>query len=96
MALVALDGAAKAADSFATRKNMDGGGVEYDVLARPFVHTMGVQVAAMVTLFGAEVALAYTLHRKRHNNFARSVLIGGAVMNSLGAADSFKNGFSSW
>ena len=96
MALVALDGAAKAADSFATRKNIDGGGVEYDVLARPFVHTMGVQVAAMAALFGAEVALAYTLHRKRHNNLARSVLIGGAVMNGLGAADSFKNGFSSW
>jgi hypothetical protein len=39
IALVALDGAAKAADSFATRENIDNGGVEYNPLARPLVRT---------------------------------------------------------
>ena len=91
IALVAFDGAAKAADSLATRRNLDGGGEEYNPVARPFVHTTGLQVAATAALFGAEIATAYLLHRKRHNNLGRAVLLGGAVINGLGAASSFKH-----
>ncbi|MGO9576973.1 MAG: hypothetical protein ACLPTQ_21900 [Terriglobales bacterium] len=91
IALVTLDGAAKAADSYATRRNIAGGGEEYNPLARPFVHTTGVQVAATGALFGAEVATAYLLHKRRHDNLARALLVGGATMNGLGAASSFKN-----
>jgi len=94
--LVALDGAAKAMDSFATRKNIDGGGEEYNPMARPFVHTTAVQVAATAALFGAEVAAAYLLHRRHHDNMGRVVLIGGAVMNGLGAASSIKNRVAGW
>jgi len=96
IALVALDGAAKAADSFATRKNIAGGGAEYNPLARPFVHTTGVQVAAMAALFGAEIAAAYWTHRRHHDNVGRSVLIGGATMNGLGAASSIKHRVADW
>jgi len=96
IALVALDGTAKAADSFATRKNIDGGGEEYNPLARPFVRTPAVQVAATAALFGAEIATAYFLHRRHHDNVGRAVLAGGAVMNSLGAAASFKHRVGSW
>ncbi len=91
IALVALDGAAKAADSFATRENIANGGVEYNPLARPFVRTAGAQVATMGALFGAEIATAYLLHRARHTMMERGVLAGGALMNGLGAASSFKN-----
>jgi hypothetical protein len=96
IALVALDGAAKAADCYATRKNMDGGGVEYDPLARPFVHTAGVQVASMAALFGAEIMAAYLLHRRRHEFAGHAVLAGGALMNGLGAAFSIKHRVSDW
>ena len=96
MALVTLDGAAKAADSFATRRNIDGGGEEYNPMARPFVHTTGVQVAAMAALFGAEIATAYVLHRRRHDNLGRAVLVGGAAMNGLGAASSYKHRVAGW
>jgi hypothetical protein len=96
IALVTLDGAAKAADSFATRHNIDGGGVEYDPLARPFVHTPAVQVASMAALFGAEIATAYVLHRRRHDTMGRAVLGVGATMNSLGAACSFKHRVANW
>jgi hypothetical protein len=89
--LVALDGAAKAADSFVTHENMAADGTENDPLARPFVHTTGVMVAAAAALLGAEIATAYVLHRRRHDHFGRVVLVGGAVMNGLGAASSFKN-----
>ena len=55
IALVALGGAAaKATDSYITRRNIDGGGEEYNPMARPFVHTTPVQVAATAALFGAE------------------------------------------
>jgi hypothetical protein len=91
IALVTLDGAAKAADSLATRRNIDGGGEENNPMARPFVHTTGVQVAATAALFGAEIAAAYVLHRRRHDNLGRAVLIGGAVLNGLGAASSYKH-----
>jgi hypothetical protein len=91
IALVALDGAAKAADSFVTHENVAAGGVEHDPLARPFVHTTGVYVVALAALFGAEIATAYVLHRRRRGNFGRAVLVGGAVMNGFGAASSFKN-----
>ncbi|MGB0048916.1 MAG: hypothetical protein WBP70_15820, partial [Terriglobales bacterium] len=73
IALVALDGAAKAADSFATRENIAGGGEEYNPLVRPFVHTTAVQVSATAVLFGAEVAAAYLLHRRRHDSLGRAV-----------------------
>jgi hypothetical protein len=96
IALVALDGAAKAVDCYATRKNIDGGGVEYDPLARPFVHTAGVQVAAMAALFGAEVVGAYMLHWKRHDMAGHAVLAGGALMNGLGAAFSIKHRVADW
>lgn len=96
IALVALDGAAKAADTFATRENIAAGGEEYDPLARPFVHSTGVLVAAASALFGVEIATAYVLHRRRHNNLGRAVLVGGAVMNGLGAASSFKNRVPGW
>jgi len=91
VALVVLDGGAKAADSFVTHENVAAGGEEHDPLARPFVHTTGVYVVALAALFGAEIATAYVLHRRRHGNFARAVLVGGAVMNGVGAASSFKN-----
>ena len=96
IALVALDGAAKAADSYVTRRNMDGGGEEHNPLARPFVGTTGVQVVATAALFGAEMATAYILHRRRHDNMGRAVLAGGAVMNGLGAASSFKHEVAGW
>lgn len=91
IALVALDGAAKTADSLATRENIDGGGREYDPVARPFVHTMAVQVVAMAAMFGAETAGAYFLHRRRHDHAGRAVLVGGAIVNGLGGASSFRN-----
>jgi hypothetical protein len=91
IALVALDGAAKAADSFATRENIDNGGVEYNPLARPLVRTAGAQVATMGALFGAEIATAYFLHRAHHTMMERGVLAGGAVMNGLGALSSFRH-----
>jgi hypothetical protein len=96
IALVALDGAAKTADSFATRENIAGGGLEYDPVARPFVHTTAVQVVATAALFGTEIAGAYFLHKRDHNYAARGVLIAGAVANGLGAATSFKNRVGSW
>ncbi len=96
IALVALDGAAKAADCYATRKNMDDGGVEYDPLARPFVHTTGVQVASMVALFGGEIMGAYLLHRRRHDFAGHAVLAGGALMNGLGAAFSIEHRVADW
>ncbi len=96
IALVSIDGAAKAADSLATRRNIDGGGEEYNPLARPFVHTTVVQVAATAALFGAEIATAYALHRRRHNNFGRAILVGGAVMNWLGAASSYRHRVVGW
>jgi len=91
IALVALDGAAKAADSFATRENIANGGQEYNPLAPPFVRTAGAQVATMSALFGAEIATAYLLHKAHHKMMERGVLAGGAVMNGLGAASSFKH-----
>ncbi len=94
--LVALDGAAKAADSYATRVNIDSGGKENDPLARPFVRGTGVQVAATAALFGAEVATTYWLHRRHHDSIGRAVLAGGAVMNGLGAASSFRNRAAGW
>jgi hypothetical protein len=96
IALVALDGAAKALDCYATRKNIDGGGVEYDPLARPFVHTAGVQVASMAALFGAEIIGAYLLHRRRHELLGHAVLAGGALMNGLGATFSVKHRVADW
>ena len=92
--LVALDGAAKAADSFVTHENMAAGGTESDPLARPFVHTTGVMVAAAAALLGVEIATAYVLHKRRHQNLGRAVLVGGVVMNALGAASSFRNRIS--
>ena len=95
-ALVALDGAAKATDGYITRRNIDGGGEEYNPMACPFVHTTPVQVAATAALFGAEVATAYMLHRRHHDNVGRAVLVGGVVMNALGAASSFKHRVADW
>jgi hypothetical protein len=94
--LVALDGAAKTADSFFTRKNIFGGGVEYNPLARPFVHTAGVQVVSMAAMFGAEVATAYFLHRRTHHVLGNAVLISGAIINGLGAAASYKHRVGDW
>lgn len=96
IALVTLDGAAKAADSLATRRNMDGGGEEYNPLARPFVHTPLVQVGSMAALFAAEIAIAYRLHRNRRDKMARALLISGAAANSLGAAISFQCRVANW
>jgi hypothetical protein len=89
IALVALDAAAKAADSLATRENLDAGGYEHDPLARPFVHNTAVQVAATAALFGGEVATSYLLHKRHHDRMGLAILLGGAVVNGLGAASSF-------
>ena len=83
-------------DSFVTRRNMDGGGEEYNPLARPFVHTPLVQVAATAALFGAEIATAYMLHRRHHDNMGRAVLVVGTTVNGLGAASSFKHRVANW
>jgi hypothetical protein len=96
IALVSLDGAAKTADGFFNRKNIDGRGDEYNPLARPFVHTTAIQVAAMAALFGTEIATAYLLHRRRRDNLAQATLAGGAVMNGLGAGDSFRHRVAGW
>lgn len=96
IALVALDAAAKSADAYATRRNLDGGGIEYNPLARPFVHATPVQVIAITVLLGSEITVAYWLHRRRHDIRGHSVLAGGAVMNGLGAACSFKNRTANW
>jgi len=96
IALVALDGAAKATDSYITRRNIDGGGEEYNPMARPFVQTIPVQIAATAALFGAEVATSYMLHRRHHDSVGRAVLVGGVVMNGLGAAYSFKHRGADW
>lgn len=96
IALVALDGAAKTADSFFTRKNIAGGGVEFNPLARPFVHTAGLQIAAMAGMFGAEVVTAYFLHRRTHHNLGNAVLISGVVINGIGAAASYKHRVGDW
>jgi hypothetical protein len=89
IALVALDAAAKAADSLATRENLDAGGYEHDPMARPFVHNTAVQVASMAALLGGEIATSYLLHRRRHDHVGLAILVGGAVVNGLGAASSF-------
>jgi hypothetical protein len=89
IALVTLDAAAKAADSLATRENLDTGGYEHDPLARPFVHNTAVQVASMAAMLGGEIATSYLLHRRRHDHMGLAVLVGGAVVNGLGAASSF-------
>jgi hypothetical protein len=94
--LVTLDGTAKGADSYITRRNIVGGGVEYDPVARPFVHTSGVQVVATGALFGVEIAAAYLLHRRGHNNIGHIIPENGAVMNVFGAARSFKNRMKNW
>jgi hypothetical protein len=91
ISLIAIDGAAKAADSLATRQNIDGGGEEHDPMARPFVHTTSLQVSSMAALFGAELTCAYLLHKRRHDNLGHLILAAGAVMNGLGAATSFDN-----
>jgi hypothetical protein len=91
ISLIAFDGAAKAADSLATRQNIDGGGEEHDPMARPFVHTTSLQVTSMAALFGAEIACAYLFHKRRHDHLAHLTLTAGAVMNGLGAASSFVN-----
>ncbi|MFY9906645.1 MAG: hypothetical protein WAK62_15940, partial [Terriglobales bacterium] len=78
------------------RKNIDGGGMEYDPIARPFVHTAGVQVASMTALYGAEIVSAYLLHRRRHELVGHAVLAGGALMNGLGAAFSIKHRVADW
>jgi len=96
IALVALGGAAKATDSYITRRNIDGGGEEYNPIARPFVRTTPVQVAASAALFGAEIATAYMLHRRHHDNVGRAVLVGGLVMDGVGAASSYKNRVADW
>ena len=96
IALVVLDGAAKATDSYITRRNIDGGGEEYNPMARPFVRTTPVQVAFTAALFGAEVATAYMLHRRHHDNVGRAVLAGGVVINAVGAASSFNHRVSNW
>lgn len=96
IALVALDGAAKAVDCYATRMNMDGGGKEYDPLARPFVHTPGVQVISMAALFGSEMMAAYLLHRRRRERPGHAILAGGALMNGLGATFSIKHRVADW
>ena len=90
VALVALDAAAKTADSYATRRNIDGGGAEYNPMARPFVHTTSIHVVSMSALLGSEISVAYWLHRRHRENRSRAILLGGAVMNGLGAACSFK------
>jgi len=96
IALVGLDGAAKAADSFATCKNIQNGGTENDPIARPFVHTTPLQVVATGALFGGEIATAYLFHKRGHDHMARAILIGGAMMNGLGAATSFKHRAAQW
>lgn len=96
IALVALDGAAKAADSYVTRRNLDGGGEEYNPLARPFVQTRAVQVATTSALLGAEIATAYWLHRMHHDRIGHAVLAGGAAINGFGAGSSFKNRVPDW
>jgi hypothetical protein len=96
LALTVLDGAAKAADSYATRKNIDGGGVENNPLARPFVRNTAVQVVATGALFGAEIASAYWLHKRHHDRIARAMLLEGAAMNGLGAATSIKHRVADW
>jgi hypothetical protein len=94
--LGALDGAAMAADGYITRRNIDAGGEENNPLARPFVHTTAVQVGSTAALFAAEVATAYILHRRGHDGLGRSVLAGGAVLNGLGAASSYKHRVPGW
>jgi hypothetical protein len=96
IALVALDAAAKSADAYATRRNIDGGGAEYNPMARPFVHTTSIQVASMAALIASEISAAYWLHHRHRENRSRAILLGGAVMNGLGAACSFKYRVGDW
>jgi hypothetical protein len=58
VALAVLDAATKTADAYATRRNIAGGGEEYNPLARPFVHTASIQVIGMAALFSGELASA--------------------------------------
>ncbi len=94
IALVALDAAAKAADSLATHENIDEGGYEHDPLARPFVHNTTVQVASMATMLGGEIATSYLLHKRHHDHLGLAILVGGAVVNGLGAASSFNHRYA--
>jgi hypothetical protein len=75
---------------------MDGGGEEFNPLARPFVRTARVQIPATAALFGAEIATAYCLHRRRHDHMGWALLGGGAAMNGLGAASSYKDRVKDW
>jgi hypothetical protein len=96
IALAAVDGAAKVADNYVTRRNMDAGGAEYNPLARPFVHTTGVQVATAAAVFAAEIGVAYFMHRRHHDIMARGVLVGGTAVNGVGAAMSYKQRVKGW
>jgi hypothetical protein len=96
IALVTIDAAAKAGDAYATRRNLDSGGKEYDPIARPFVHTPSVQVVATAALLAAEIAAAYCLHRREHTARGRAILLGGTVLNGLGAAFSIENRGKAW
>ena len=94
--LIALDGAAKSVDSFATRKNLDGGGEEFNPFARPFVHRPSVQITSMALLFGVEIATAYVLHRRRHEKLGHAVLAWGALSNGFGATFSYRHRVPGW
>jgi hypothetical protein len=96
IALVTIDAAAKAGDAYATRRNLDTGGKEHDPLARPFVHTPSVQVVTIAALLAAELAAAYCLHRRGHTHRGRAILLGGTVLNGLGAAYSIENRGKAW
>jgi hypothetical protein len=96
VALVTIDAAAKAGDAYATRRNLYSGGKEYDPIARPFVHTPSVQAVAIAALLAAEITAAYCSHRRGHTNRGRAILLGGAVLNGLGAAYSIENRGKAW
>jgi hypothetical protein len=96
IALITIDAAAKAGDAYATRRNLDSGGKEYDPVARPFVHTPSAQVVATAALLAAEIAAAYCLHRRGHATRGRAILVGGTVLNGLGAAFSIENRGKAW
>ena len=92
IALVALDGSAKAADGYATYKNMISlgpGGREHDPLSRPFVKTTPRLVVSSSIVFAGEIGAAHWLHRRGHERLSHAVLATGAASNSYGAYGSF-------
>jgi len=90
VALVAMDGTLKGIDAYATNRNLSTGGVEHDAPYRPFVQTTPGRIATFSALLGADLTVAYILHRRGHERLSHAILAVSAANNGYGAITSLK------